>query len=730
MKKLTCFLMISVLVLSLLSACGQDVKESTAASAAKQSSETSEEGSASEASASEESSGEESETPAWLNPEDPMAKYRTGYPWLCIDMDGVVTADMETSPKEDYGLYVNKDKILELQIQDGYNLAGPYADLNIALKEDVTALFTGERTSDSHDAKLAYTLYDLFMDWDTRNAIGMKPILEYAGQLGSIHTIEELNTLFVDTPASDQLMDLCSVYIDTDLDDSSVYMISISCTDILLEDSAEYEHPTERGEEIRELKEELIIALLKKMDYTEEQARTLIGETYAFEKLLAGSILTNDELQDPDVLDRMNNHYSMDELRKLAGNYPICDILTEAYWYEKAETVLVEEPDWLETLGEVYIDENVGIIKSWLLVHTVIEYASYLDRECEELLTEYTNALKGVHGRLSDEVSAANSVSDHLPWAVSRLYVDAYITEEDKKVVADMIADFKVAYEDIIRNADFISGETKEKSIEKLRAIRIRSLYPDDWSEYECDGLEITPKEEGGTLFDAILSLSRYTMEDTKDLYLEKVDNSVWSGTPITVNAYYSMTDNSVTVMAAFARYGLYHSGMSVEELYGGLGAGVIGHEISHAFDSIGSQFDMNGNLVDWWSDEDVYAFQEKDDRLAAYYDAMYPWEGESFIGANLTSEACADLGGMKVALSIVKNIEGFDYDVFFRTFAYYYLTKATEERCITNLDDEHPFDYLRVNVTLQHFDEFLELYDIQPGDNMYLAPEDRVNIW
>lgn len=168
---------------------------------------------------------------------------------------------------------------------------------------------------------------------------------------------------------------------------------------------------------------------------------------------------------------------------------------------------------------------------------------------------------------------------------------------------------------------------------------------------------------------------------------------------------------------------------MSDEELYSRLGM-VIGHEISHAFDSAGAQFDKDGNMNMWWNEEDYKAFEEKNKKLADYYSAMSPWAGQYFNGSIMTGEACADMGGMKCMLRIAAKKDGFDNDKFFRSYAQFWLSKFTKNTALYYLTDEHPMPYLRVNCVLQQFDEFCDLYDIKEGDGMYLAPEDRVNIW
>ena len=218
-------------------------------------------------------------------------------------------------------------------------------------------------------------------------------------------------------------------------------------------------------------------------------------------------------------------------------------------------------------------------------------------------------------------------------------------------------------------------------------------------------------------------------LSESIEEYAGPVDKEKWNAAPHTVNCFYNPQTNSIYIMGAFARGGLYNSDMSDEELYGTVGA-VIGHEVSHAFDSTGAQFDKDGNMVSWWTEEDYATFLERNQKMAAYFNAMHPWEGQDFYGSIMTGEACADMAGIKVMLLLAAEKQDFDYDLFFRTYAGVWLLKDTLEMAYVRINDTHPMGYLRINATLQQYDEFLDFYGITEGDGMYLAPEDRVAIW
>ena len=252
---------------------------------------------------------------------------------------------------------------------------------------------------------------------------------------------------------------------------------------------------------------------------------------------------------------------------------------------------------------------------------------------------------------------------------------------------------------------------------------------PDDWSKYSCEELNFSAKEEGGDYWTALEAIARFNLAKSIKDYSEPVDKEEWEATPHTVNCFYYPQQNGIYILGAFARGGFYSSEMSDEELYGALGT-AIGHEISHAFDSLGSQFDKDGNMSNWWTEEDYAKFLERNEKMVAYYNAMHPWEGQDFYGSTMTGEACADMAGIKVMLQLAADHPDFDYDKFFRTFANNWLTKDTLQRAYARINDVHPMCYLRINATLQQYDEFLDCYGIKEGDGMYLAPENRVTIW
>ena len=653
--------------------------------------------------------------------------YTTGTPWLDSDLDGNVTADTPAVLKDDFALYVNKDKILATKIPEGYSEAGTLLDVEKKCTEDIKNMFLGEAPTE-HDAKLAYDLFWLMMDWDSRNAAGVAPLKAATDEIEAIDSIEALNAYFLEKPVEDQLSALYAATKLNDFMDSSRNLLVVATISPLLEDSAEYSAMTDFGRVKKDAVTELARKMLLKLGYSEEEAQKKIDNCFALETALSPTIASNEDQKKPDYLSKIYNIYSYDELKELQGKLPVVELIAHC-GFPKTDKYMVMSPGYFQKLNELYTEENLPMIRDYLIVQGAVSSASSLDRECYEWSVARKNAITGASGILPDEDVFAPAVAGMLEWPVARLYSETYLRQEDKDRISALVDEILDAYHGVISNADFLSDATKGNALEKLDAMDKQVLYPDDWSKYACDGLDFASKEEGGTLWEAEKRITAYVVAKTVKEFSEPVDKSLWTMTPNTVNCMYYKLNNTMYIFGAFCMGDLYNSGMSDEEVYGKLGW-VIGHEITHAFDSSGAQFDKNGNMANWWTEEDLAAFLARNKKLEEYYNNMHPWKGQDFYGSIVTGEAGADMGGMRAVLRIAAEKENFDYDTFFRSLADVWFTKQTLQQSYRQINDEHPMGYLRVNGTLQQFDEFLNFYGITEGDGMYLAPEDRVAIW
>jgi predicted metalloendopeptidase len=296
----------------------------------------------------------------------------------------------------------------------------------------------------------------------------------------------------------------------------------------------------------------------------------------------------------------------------------------------------------------------------------------------------------------------------------------------------------------MIYEEDWLSEETKAAAIDKLDNMVVQVVRPSNTADYS--DVVVKSYDEGGTILDAAASAARlvgaHMAERASD---PDIDREFWDiydkeFSTTTINCFYRPERNSIYIMAGFVAIGddLFGEDMTDEEFIGSVGA-VAGHEISHGFDSKGSHYDLygrryddEGKETDWMNTEDRSRLDERAEHVGSYFSLARPIPGQAQVeGGRIMNEATADMAGIKAVLYMARDIEGFDYDSFFRGYAALYATQTEEKFEVEAIeDDEHPLDFHRVNITLQQFDEFLDTYDIKPGDGMYLDPDKRINVW
>lgn len=678
-------------------------------------------------SSAEESSAQEStaieETAPTEEPEAEEGYVTTGgNPWIDSDLKENVTADMTLSPKDDFHLYVNHDWIMNAQIPEGHSSWGAFNVVADEIEAKALALLNDE-TLKGHDAELIQALYHAYLDWDSRNAAGVTPLMSTIEDIKGIKTMDELTDFICDMDRAYGVPTFLGGGNGTGLSDSSKYITYIVNDGLMLGDAAEYKERTEMGDRTYEAYVYLAKYMLPRVGYTEEEAVAMFDAMLDFEKKLAENAFTSADSMSPDYLSKVNNVRTLKELEEASPVFPIKRFI-KAMGYDNAKEFLLIQPKVLDTVNEVYVEENLDAIKNYMIVKYVLGNMGALDREAYEANVNASNMVNGSEGSLPDEKLAFSIVRSALTTPMDRAYLEKYDSKEVKTRITNMIKEIISVYREMLSEEDWMSEATREKAIEKLDNMRINAIYPDKWLDY--GKLEL----KGLSYLECLKAISEFNQELDHKNTNGKVDKDLWSVDTLETNAFYNPMDNSINIILGLLGGDFYHEGMSDEELYGGIGA-VIGHEISHAFDTNGAQFDKNGNMASWWSMKDYTSFQKRARKLIDHYNTLTAWEGAQIMGNNCQTEAIADLAGLKAVLKLAEKKENFDYEKFFTAYATIWQEVITyETEYMIYSQDSHPLNYLRTNVTVQQFDEFYKTFDVKEGDNMYLAPEDRILVW
>ena len=645
-----------------------------------------------------------------------------GSPWTDSDLKANILPDMELSPADDFHLFVNYEWLNEHEIPEGYTSYNSFQE--VKNETDIKALdLLEDDTLTGHDAELIQAFYQAILDWDARDEFGIAPVQATVEDIQSIDSLDALSDFICDPDRSYMVPTFINTGNTTGIEDSSRYITAVSNDGFTLGDAAEYQDRTEMGDRAYEAKLGLATAMLARLDYSEEETAALFDEMIGLEEKLAAESMTRADMLSPDYYSRINNVYAPEELEELSPVYPLARFI-ESFGYAEAEQFLVLQPAAIENLNSLYTEENLEAMKAYMIIGYVTSVAGLLDREADEASTAANNIMNGSVGKMPDEIHAFNLVRTFLPAPMDRAYLEKYDASETKAQITQLCEDIITVYHLMLEEENWLSEETREKAIEKLDNMTINAVYPDKWLDYSSLDLE------GLSYYDCVRAITEFDYAYDASLTNGEVDPEIWNFDILEPNAYYDPGDNSINIILGLLDEPFYYDGISREALLGSIGA-AIGHEISHAFDTNGAQFDKDGNFANWWTDEDYTAFQARAEKLAAYYDGMEAWEGRPIIGTIIQTEAIADMAGMKAVLTLAAQEEDFRYEELFEAYATIWRRLNTREREFQFItQDPHPLHYLRTNVTLQQFDEFLETYEITEGDGMYLAPEDRVLVW
>jgi len=332
-----------------------------------------------------------------------------------------------------------------------------------------------------------------------------------------------------------------------------------------------------------------------------------------------------------------------------------------------------------------------------------------------------------------------NTTDGFLGEAIGKLYVDENFPPEAKQKAMEMVENIKLAFADRIKNVEWMSDSTKKASLKKLSTFTVKIGYPDEWKNYA--GLVIEKAPEKASYYQNVANASKFVVQQNIAKLGKPVNTKEWQMTPQTVNAYYNPLFNEIVFPAGILQPPFYNYKADEAVNYGGIGA-VIGHEISHGFDDQGSQFDAEGNLKNWWQEEDLKKFKERGKALADQFGKYEPLPGVLVQGEFTLGENIGDLGGLSVAYDGLQRfyrehkrpglIDGYTPEQrFYLSWATVWRIKYKDETLRTQVNtDPHSPGMFRANGPISNIKEFYDAFGVKPGDKMYREEKDRVKIW
>jgi putative endopeptidase len=456
--------------------------------------------------------------------------------------------------------------------------------------------------------------------------------------------------------------------------------------------------------------------ILELYGYSEEEAKESIKKVSKFYTEIANNSKSNEELKE---IQSYYNIVTNEELQNIFSNIDINDFLTP---YNKKYKISIADENQARALNNYFTLENIGTLKECIKLQILQNYALYADSSYYDLINRLEAELTGTDVTQDTiEDYAVDLISSYFDTEISQKYIEKYANidaiDDFEKIILDIIEQYKV----VLSENEWLSEETKEKAILKLEKMKINIGYPEKWLDVS-EAYII-----GDNLLDNMINMNKVYTEFENNLVINK--EQFWLISPLTVNAYYNMQDNSINFPIALLDSELYNQSNSYYQNLGSIGS-IIAHEITHAFDNNGALFDEKGNLNNWWQEDDYQKFEELQNEVINYYNE-YKINGKSVNGKQTVGENIADLGGVSCIVSIAdkKGASKEEMQELFEAYAKTWVSKSTDEyQKLLLIMDTHSPDKIRVNAVLSSINEFYDVYDITKGDGMY--KENRLKIW
>lgn len=626
--------------------------------------------------------------------------------------------------KDDFYAAVNKDWLDSSFLPAGYACSGTLYDLSYRVNGQVAGII-GEIAAGSPRAGTAEekikNLYENILDWDARNAAGTDPIRSYLDGIDKASSLDELMQVHVKISGDLALSTLLGFGLSVDSKNSTRYLLTFAS----LSPSLPKETYAAGGDCVQAAYRAYLTTLLILGGEDETSAARDAGLIYGLERELSAAMI---DRQDYGDVDKTYHLYTMEQLQTLFPHVALDKVLSTA-GFAPSGHILVDDPGLLKAAAARFDEAHLDTLKAVAKAGVLLSLGGTLSRDFLEAANRFRQVLYGTDTAVPDEQMAAQAVQSYLPDYLGQIYVRRCFPAKAKADVTAMIEEFRTIYKGRIEALDWMSSATRVKAVEKLDAMAVNVGYPDKWST-DLDAAKIKSAAQGGSYLDNVLALSRAGRAAAVRLQNQPVDKTRWQMSAYTVNAYYDPTSNSINFPAGILQAPLYDVSADSTENLGGIGS-IIAHEMTHAFDNNGAKYDASGNAADWWTKEDYAAFQALCGRAVAFYDGLEAAPGIACSGALTLSENIADLGAAACLVQAEGRENTPDYQTLFTTMARTWRFTATREiRSHLAQTDVHAPDNLRGSRVLQSCGAFYTAFGIHPGDGMYLAPEDRVQIW
>ena len=646
-----------------------------------------------------------------------------------LDFDGF---DTTVEAQNDLFDYVNGKWVAETELPADRARWGSFDILRQQSEEDVRDLVEEvgaiKNAEPGSATQKIQDYYNAYMDSATATELGVEAIRAELDEIAAIETYDDLYRVFgrlgpygVNSPIGGGIF--------SDLKDPDTAVVYLVESGITLPDRDYYLKDDEQFVKGRELYRNFVARLfeLAGIEGGADKAETLL----ALEKQLAEVHWTKEDNRDPV---KSYNPKSPEELKEMAPNIN-WDVTLKASQVSGRDVYIVNQPSYFEGASDIIAGADLSTWKDYLAFQTMDAFSPVLGDDYFQAWFEFYRAgLQGIEEPRPHWRRAVNSINGNMGELLGQLYIDKHYKEAAKARMETMIANLVEAYRQSISELDWMGDETRQQALIKLSKFTPKIGYPENWRDYSK--MEIVQ----GDLLANIKSAAEFEYQRNVDKLDKPVDKSEWFMNPQTVNAYYNPVWNEIVFPASILQPPFFNVEAEDAVNYGSIGA-AIGHEIGHGFDDQGRKFDGDGNLRDWWTEEDSVRFEERKQKLAAQYNSYEVIDGLTINGEFTSGENIGDLGGLGIAYKAYQLslngqeapvIDGLTGDQrFFLGWSQVWRSKIRDEETkrLLTIDPHSPARF-RANGAAVNVDAFYDAFDVKEGNGMWLPPEDRVKIW
>ena len=647
---------------------------------------------------------------------------------------GAQKLDITTRPQDDFFGFVNNLWLSRNPIPDDKSRWGTFDVLQDDAWKNLRTLYDAlhqdQQIAQGTVAQQIRDLYFTATQMDSLEQQHLKDVRAVMTQIDAIADIKgfagclgDIQSIGVEAP--------WNIWVDSDNKDSSQHLLHFSQDGLTLPNRDYYLSDEATMEDIRQAYRKHLADVHSHFPELAADAETFAQTIFEFEKAIAQHSRTDAALRE------IEDNYHKTPFAKVKNDYPAIDwqAYADALGWKPDDKISIDQPEFFDFINQQFADANLVTWKTYLKWHFLVRYYSRISEQYALLKFEFFGiTLSGTKKIMPVWKRAMHVVDEAMGEVAGKLYVERYFAGDAKQQVLELVEMVRDAYAARISRLQWMDSKTKEYALTKLQNIKVLVGYPDTWRDYS--GLQV----DRTSLIANIMAAERYNNQYYLGRLHQSTSRDEWFMFPQTVNAYHDPNRLVLCFPAAILQPPFFDPAADIAVKLGGIGA-VIGHEFTHGFDDQGCQFDAEGNVRTWQTDQDRAVFAERANIIIKQADQYEVLPGLHMQGKLVIGESIADLGGVEIAFEALqthlKKHPGKVVDNLTPQQRFFVAGAACERDATRDekkreyaLTDPHPDSMFRVNGILQHVDGFYEAFSICSGDKLFRLEQDRARIW